>query len=94
MWAYSMGTGTSSYYRHQPYSANNFQSNVQSSQTSLCLLAPIPSAPLRSLHLMPTPLTKATMPSQRLHPLNPLSQMIATWNWHSRLLLQQVLKGR
>jgi len=46
MSGYSMDTGTSSCYTHQPYSTNNLQSDIQSSQTSLSLLSPIPTAPL------------------------------------------------
>ena len=46
MSGYSMDTGMSPCYTHQPYSANNLQSNIQSSQTSLSLLALIPTTPL------------------------------------------------
>src|SRR5216683_4982051 len=90
----SMNMGTSSYYTHQPYSTNNVQSNIQSSQTCLCLLAPIPTVPLGSLHPTPTCPIKVTVLLRCLHPPKPLSQMISTWNQHSRLLLQLVFKRR
>ena len=94
MSGYSMDMGTLSYYIHQPYSTNNVQSNIQSSQTCVCLLAPIPTVPLGSLHLMLTCPIKVTALLRCLHPPEPLSQTISTWNQCSCLLLQLVFKRR
>ena len=96
MSGYSMDTGTSSCYTHQPYSTNNLQSDIQSSQTSLSLLSPIPTAPLqsRSLHPMPTNPIKVIVLSRCLHPPKRLSQTMSLWYWHSPLLPQLGLKGR
>ena len=72
-------TGTVCHYTIHT-STNNIESDIQSNQTYLRVLAPIPTLWLHPPFPTLTPPIKVTALLRRLRPLGPLLQMISMWN--------------